>query len=92
MVMLAIVLVLAAGTIAWIILPDVVKSRRRIRARKSGNDLLRARLSRTRAWLRLPAALRPVLEDRVRIFLAERAFIGCGGLNITEPKIGRAHV
>ena len=83
--MLAMVLVLAAGTIAWIVVPDILKSRRRREARQTDNDLLRARLTRTRAWRKVPSALRPVLEDRVRIFLSEREFIGCGGLTVTEP-------
>jgi Mlc titration factor MtfA (ptsG expression regulator) len=81
----AAVLVLAVGTIAGIILPSVLRDRRRRLLRTPDNDLLRARLARTRAWKRLPAPLRPRLEEQVRVFLGEREFIGCGGFKITEP-------
>jgi hypothetical protein len=81
----AIVLALAAGTIAAIVLPSFLRERRRRVLRTPGNDLLRARLARTRAWKRLPVELRSRLEERVRVFLGEREFIGCGGLKITEP-------
>jgi MtfA peptidase len=82
---LTVVLVLAVGTITMILLPSVLRARRRKRLRAPDNDLLRARLARTRIWRRLPTSLRPLLEDRVRVFLGEREFIGCGGLKITEP-------
>jgi len=82
---LAVVLVLAAGTIAMILLPPLLREGRRKRLRAPDNDLLRARLARTRVWKRLPATLRPQLEDRVRVFLGEREFVGCADLKITEP-------
>jgi len=81
----AIVLALAAGTIAAIVLPSFLRERRRRVLRTPDNDLLRARLARTRAYKRLPADLRPRLEEQVRVFLGEREFIGCGGFKITEP-------
>jgi len=80
----AVVIALAAGTIVAIVLPSLLRERRRERLRAPDNDLLRARLGRTRAWKRLPPALRRRLEELVRIFLGERTFIGCAGLRITE--------
>lgn len=33
---------------------------------------------------RLPQALRPAFEKHIRVFLAEKKFEGCGGLNVTD--------
>lgn len=81
----AIVALFAVGTLILIVVPPILRDRRRRRLRVPDNDLLRARLARTRAWKRLPSTLRPVLEDRVRVFLGECDFIGCNGFSISEP-------
>ncbi len=85
--MSALLVVLAVGALVlgWIVGAPLAKRRRRSRLLASplpGAE--RAALARTRTWRRLPPELRPRLAARVRVFLAEREFVGCGGLTVTD--------
>lgn len=78
-------LLLAAVVIGWIVGAPFARRRRRATLRATPlppatQSLLRA----TRAYRRLPRALRPRLAERVRVFLAEHEFTGCGGLGVSD--------
>jgi MtfA peptidase len=78
-------LLAAVLVLGWLVGAPLVRRRRRaalLAGPASGS--LRASLARSRAWRRLPAALRPRLLERVRVFLAEREFVGCAGLTVTD--------
>jgi Mlc titration factor MtfA (ptsG expression regulator) len=86
MTALVVALTIAALVLGWIVGTPLLRHRRRARLLASplpGPE--RAALARTRAWRRLPQALRPRLAERVRVFLAEHEFVGCGGLVVTDP-------
>lgn len=77
---------LALLFILWLIgLPYLTKRKRRqIRARPfppAWRDILQRRVPYVRA---MPADLQLQLEQHIQVFLAEKAFIGCDGLEITE--------
>jgi Mlc titration factor MtfA (ptsG expression regulator) len=75
----------AAALIAWMLARPWL--RRRARAQYAAEplpDALRAALLRTPLYRRLPAELRPGLEERVRIFVREKEFVGCDGLTVTD--------
>jgi Mlc titration factor MtfA (ptsG expression regulator) len=77
---------LALLFIAWLIgQPHLTaRKRRRIRARPfppAWHDLLKRRVPYVRA---LPADLQLQLEQHIQVFLYEKAFIGCNGLEITD--------
>ncbi|MCZ8130682.1 MAG: zinc-dependent peptidase [Steroidobacteraceae bacterium] len=62
--------------------------RRRARARLAADPLppdWRRELERWPLYARVPAEFRPRLDGLVKIFLAEKEFVGCGGLEITDP-------
>jgi len=83
----ALVVALAVGALVlgWIVgVPLARGSRRRRLLAGEPTGAERAALARTRAWRRLPRALRPRLAALVRVFLAERGFVGCGGLTVTD--------
>ncbi|HXQ31787.1 MAG TPA: M90 family metallopeptidase [Steroidobacteraceae bacterium] len=85
MIALALACALAAAIIAAIVARPLLRRRRRTRLAGAPLPAAVGRLlERTRAWQRLPAELRPLLAARVQIFLAEREFIGCGGLAVTD--------
>jgi MtfA peptidase len=82
---LLVALAIAALVLGWIVGAPLLRRRRRARLLASplpGTE--RAALAGTRAWRRLPPALRPRLAERVRVFLAEREFVGCGGLVVSD--------
>lgn len=82
---LAIVLAAAVAVIVAIVGPPLLRQRRRSRLLQSAMaEPDRSLLHATRAHQRLPLALQPALEARVRVFLAEQAFIGCAGLSVTR--------
>jgi Mlc titration factor MtfA (ptsG expression regulator) len=85
MTALLVALAIGALVLAWIVGAPLVRRRRRsrllARAPTAGEH---GALARTRAWRRLPRALRPRLAQRVRVFLAEREFVGCGGLTVSD--------
>lgn len=80
------VLLAAAAVIAWIVAGPVLAARRRAALRAGGlGDAERAILSRRVPLYRcVPRELRARLDGLIRVFLAEKAFIGCGGLEVTE--------
>jgi Mlc titration factor MtfA (ptsG expression regulator) len=89
---LALACVLAMAIVVAIVALPLRRRRRRTRlARAPLPADLGHLLERTRAWQRLPLQLRPALAARVQVFLAEREFVGCGGLKVTDAiRIGIA--
>lgn len=78
-------LAIAALVLGWIVGVPLARRRRRGRLLAGvPTDAEHAALARTRPWRRLPRALRPRLAALVRVFLAEREFVGCGGLTVTD--------
>jgi Mlc titration factor MtfA (ptsG expression regulator) len=83
---LAAVLGVAAAVIAWILARPAWLARRRARLRSrhlsEGDRMwLRRRLPLFRV---MPQALQQRLEGLVSVFLAEKAFVGCRGLQVTR--------
>lgn len=81
----ALVLAAAAAIVAWILIEPGLRARRRARHRagmldESDRMFLRRRVPVVR---RVPETLRNRLEGLVRVFLAEKEFIGCQGLAVT---------
>ena len=77
---------LALLLIAWLIGQPYLteRKRRRIRARAfpaTWRDILKRRVPYVRA---MPADLQLQLKQHIQVFLAEKAFIGCDGLEISE--------
>ena len=78
-------LALATLVLAWIVGAPLLRRRRRATLLATPVPATAAALlAATRAWRRLPPTLRPKLARRVRVFLAEREFVGCGGLAPSE--------
>jgi Mlc titration factor MtfA (ptsG expression regulator) len=77
---------LVAVFVAWVVGQPILAERRRERLRKQPLPAeWRAILERRVPLLRrLPANLRRDLEGQVRVFLAEKRFIGCAGLAVTD--------
>lgn len=82
---LLLVLAAAAAVIAWIIVGPLLAARRRAGLRTAAlTDIERATLSRrVPIYRRLPPELRLRLDGLVRVFLAEKNFVGCDGLEVT---------
>jgi hypothetical protein len=80
------VLAAAVAVIAWIVGAPLAAARRRAALRAGVlADADRAILSRRVPLYRsVPAELRERLDGLVRVFVAEKAFIGCGGLEVTR--------
>ncbi len=81
-----VVSLLAALLIAWLLGEPLVTARRRktLRARPfpaAWRDILRRRVPHARA---LPTDLQRRLKQHIQVFLSEKAFIGCNGLEITD--------
>ena len=81
-----IIFCLALLFIAWLLGEPWLTARRRqrIRARPfptAWRDILKRRVPYVRA---LPADLQLLLKQHIQVFLAEKAFIGCDGLDITD--------
>lgn len=81
-----IVLSLSLLFVAWLIgEPYLVKRRReRIRSQPFPSAWRRILRRRVPYMARLPADLRHQLRQRIQVFVAEKAFIGCGGQKITD--------
>ena len=78
---------LAAGIIAWIVVPPLLAARRRARQRaeplgEADRMFLRRRVP---PYSAMPPPLRRRLEGLVNVFLTEKEFVGCGGLDVTRP-------
>lgn len=82
---LLLVFAAAAAVIAWIVGGPVLGTRRRAALRAGGlTDAERAILSRRVPLYRcVPPDLRERLDGSIRVFIAEKDFIGCGGLEVT---------
>lgn len=81
----AFLLLIAAGLAAWII-PELLRRFRRwqIYRRPLSESGLQVIESSLPPWKKMPGDLRQQLLKRVREFLAEKNFEGCGGLAVTE--------
>ena len=82
---LLLVLTAAAAVIAWIVGGPVLAARRRAALRAGGlTDAERAILSRRVPLYRcVPTGLAERLDGLIGVFVAEKDFIGCGGLEVT---------
>lgn len=82
---LALVLAAAVAVIAWIVGAPLLAARRRAALLSGGlTDAERAIVSRRVPLYRcVPPALRERLDGLIRVFVTEKAFIGCGGLEVT---------
>ncbi len=83
---LLILAILATLLIAWLMGQPALQRRRRQRLRAQPfPDAWRAILQRRVPYVRrLPADLQLQLKRHIQVFLAEKAFIGCAGLAITD--------
>jgi Mlc titration factor MtfA (ptsG expression regulator) len=78
---------IALGVAAWFIAGEAWWRRRRRTALARQmfpahwQDWLR---TRTSIYARVPPELRPRLHELIRIFVGEKAFVGCNGLTVTE--------
>ena len=81
----AFLLLLAAGIAGWIF-PELWKwiRRRRLLHRPLTGDQLRMIEACLPPWKKMPPGLRQQLLARIKEFLAEKNFEGCGGLIVTE--------
>lgn len=76
----ALVLLLIAAAVALLLQPRWVRKRRaRLRARPFPPAWSRILQRRVPLAARLPAPLRPRLQQLIQVFIAEKPFIGCGG-------------
>ena len=83
---LLIVAALVLLLVAWLVAePRLVEWRRERRRRRPFPATWRRILQRRVPYLRrLPAALQLQLKQHIQVFLAEKPFIGCGGLVVTD--------
>ncbi len=70
----------------WVIVAPALKKRRRRRIRAcvfpdEWREILRRRMP---LFGRLPEELRRNLEDDIKVFVAEKQFVGCGGLEVDD--------
>lgn len=79
-------LALLAAVAAWLAGPPALATLRRARVRRqpfprAWRDILRRRMP---AFARLPADLQLQVKKHVQVLVAEKPFIGCAGLEITD--------
>jgi Mlc titration factor MtfA (ptsG expression regulator) len=84
--MLVLLGAVGAGVIGAVVLPPVWRERRRAALRRTPlpdawQQILRRRVP---AYGRLPPALRQQLHGIIQVLLAEKQFVGCAGLEVTE--------
>lgn len=79
LILTALVLAVLVGRPMW-----VARQRQRLRAQPLPAFWLRVLQRRVPLVARLPAPLQVALHARMRVFLADKAFIGCKGLEVTE--------
>ena len=84
---LLVILLAAAGVIAWIVAGPLLRSRRRARQRRTSLSEADRMYLRRRVplYAAMPAAMQGRLDGLVNVFLAEKEFVGCGGLVVTRP-------
>ncbi len=80
------ILALAALAVAAVLLGPAVAAwrRRRLAQRPFPAHWQRVLGRRVPAYRRLPQSLRPRLHHQIQVFMAEKAFYGCAGFQITE--------
>ena len=83
---LLILLVATLLLVTWLLREPLFAEWRRVRIRRAPfppewRAILRRRLPYFRS---MPADLQLQLKKRIQVFLAEKAFIGCGGLVVTD--------
>lgn len=83
---LLVLCLLGAGFIAWLIVqPRIARARReRLGASPFPDDWQRMLSRRMPLYRRLPPDLKRQLHQRVQVFVAEKAFVGCDGLSVTD--------
>jgi Mlc titration factor MtfA (ptsG expression regulator) len=83
---LLVVAVLALAFVGWMVFGPALAERRRARRRAKPFPREWARILRRRVPLfrRLPADLQLQLKKHIQVFLAEKSFIGCRGLVVTD--------
>jgi len=80
------IVVLAALFVAWLLTAQWRARRRwdRLRRKPFPDDWRRILRRRVPAFRRLPADLQLQLKGHIQVFLAEKDFIGCDGLEVTD--------
>ena len=83
---IAFIAAVALAVLAALILPPLLRGRRRRRLMSAGlPDAMRDAIARYVPVARaLPSALRPRFDGLVAAFLAEKRFVGCNGLEVTD--------
>jgi Mlc titration factor MtfA (ptsG expression regulator) len=84
---MALTIMLAAGglVLLWLIGEPVLRARRRSRLRREPlSEARRTLLRRLPIYRRLPPDLQRQLRGHLQVFLAEKRFTGCAGLEVTE--------
>ena len=85
-ILFGLLIAVPVGVLLYFVLGPVIRRRRRARIRAGAPvSNLEAVLTRNvRLYAAMPADLRKQLHGHVRVFLAEKEFIGCGGQEITD--------
>lgn len=83
---LLLVLAIAALFIAWLLAEPLLVERRRRRVRRqpfpaAWREILRRRVP---YFWRLPSDLQLQLKGHIQVFVAEKSFVGCAGLSVTD--------
>jgi len=80
------IVVLAALFVAWLLTAQwrMRRRRERLRGQPFPDDWRRILRRRVPAFRRLPADLQLQLKGHIQVFLAEKDFIGCDGLEVTD--------
>lgn len=85
MTLLLLITAVACGFVGWLLLRPWLRHRARERLLAAPTpDALAAALDDVDLWHRVPADLQPALAARVRVFVAEKRFVGCNGLEVTD--------
>lgn len=85
MTVLLVLTALAAAFVGWLLLRPTLRRRTRERLLDApAPAAVLAALDDVPLWRRVPKELRPALEARVRLFVAEKRFVGCGALEVTD--------
>lgn len=82
----AIAFVLLAGIMVWVIVAPRLKDakRRHIRAEPWPDEWDPILAERVPLYIALPPKLRAQLQGDIKVFVAEKQFVGCGGQEITD--------
>ncbi|MGH8555583.1 MAG: zinc-dependent peptidase, partial [Gammaproteobacteria bacterium] len=79
-------LLVAVLSVTVLLLPPLLRARHRERLRNAPfpTEWERILIERLRLYRRIPERLKQELRKHILIFLAEKRFFGCGGLEITD--------